>query len=58
MVAHTRTGPGLRVIFERGDRTIHSTYATDGADARDLALILIGREEEMQAGDKLTVVPE
>jgi hypothetical protein len=49
---------GLRVIFERGDRAIESSFAVDGADARDIALMFIGRFDELADGDKLTVRKE
>jgi len=49
---------GLRVIFERGDRAIESSFAVDGADARDIALMFIGRFDELADGDQLTVRKE
>ena len=58
MVAHTRPGPTLRVIFERKDGHIQSGLAVDGADARDIALMIIGRFDELADGDQLTVRKE
>jgi hypothetical protein len=55
MVARIRPGPTLRVIFERADGHIESALAVDGPDARDLALMIIGRVDELRDGDKLTV---
>jgi hypothetical protein len=43
MVARTKLGPTLRVIFERADGHIESTIAVDGADARDIGLLILGR---------------
>ncbi len=55
----TRTPrPGFRVIFERGGKVIHNAHAADGEDARDLALMIIGRFDEIDAGDQLTIARE
>ena len=55
-----RTHPGntMRVLFERTDGHIESTLAVDGPDARDIALMFIGRFDELADGDKLTVRKE
>jgi len=55
-----RTHPGntMRVLFERKDGHIQSGLAVDAADARDLALMIIGRFDELADGDQLTVRKE
>ena len=58
MVARTRPGNTMRVLFERKDGHIESGLAVDGADARDIALIFIGRFDELADGDQLTVRKE
>jgi len=58
MVARTRPGPTLRVIFKRNDGHIESTLAVDGPDARDVVLMIVGRLDELQDGDKLAVRAE
>jgi hypothetical protein len=55
MVARTHPGNTMRVLFERTDGHIESTLAVDGADARDIALMFIGRFDELADGDQLTV---
>ena len=55
MVARTHPGPILRVIFSRLDGHIDSTVAVDGADARDQALIIIGRLDELVDGARIEV---
>jgi len=54
----TRPGNTMRVPFERKDGHIESGLAVDGADARDIALIFIGRFDELADGDQLTVRKE
>jgi len=58
MVARTHPGNTMRVLFERTDGHIESTLAVDGADARDIALMIIGRFDELADGDQLTVRKE
>ncbi len=58
MATPTQPRPGFRVIFERGGRVIHNAQAADGADARDLALMIIGRFDELEAGDQITITRE
>ena len=58
MVARTRPGPTLRVIFERKDGHIESTLAVDGPDARDVVLMIVGRLDELRDSDKLAVRAE
>ena len=58
MVARTHPGNTMRVLFERTDGHIESTLAVDGADARDIALMFIGRFDELADGDKLAVRAE
>jgi hypothetical protein len=58
MVARTRLGSGLRVIFSRASGEIESDLVADGKDARDVALIIIGRYDELEEGDRLTVTKE
>ena len=58
MVARTRPGTTLRVLFERKDGEIQSTLGVDGPDARDIALMIIGRFDELADGDQLTVRKE
>jgi hypothetical protein len=57
MVARTRPGTTLRVLFERKDH-VESRLAVDGPDARDIALMIIGRFDELADGDQLTVRKE
>jgi hypothetical protein len=57
-VARTRLGTTLRVLFERKDGHIESGLAVDGVDARDIALMFIGRFDELADGDQLTVRKE
>jgi hypothetical protein len=58
MVARIHTGPTLRLIFSRADGHIESTIAVSGADARDEALTMLGRLDELQDGDRLTIRAE
>jgi len=52
-VARTRLGNTMRVLGH-----IESGLAVDGADARDIALMFIGRFDELADGDQLTVRKE
>ena len=58
MVARTHPGNTMRVLFERTDGHIESTLAVDGPDARDVVLMIVGRLDELQDGDKLAVRAE
>jgi hypothetical protein len=46
------------IASRHGGRAIESSFAVDGADARDIALMFIGRFDELQDGDRLTVRKE
>ncbi len=58
MVARTRPGTTLRVLFERADGHIESALAVDGPDARDIVVMIVGRLDELRDGDKLAVRAE
>jgi len=58
MVDSIKSGPGLRIVFERCDRTIHTRVATDGVDAKDVALLMLGRFDELEPGDRIYVSEE
>ncbi len=47
-----------RIVFERGGKVIHNAHAADGEDARDLAIMILGRFSELEAGDQLTIARE
>jgi hypothetical protein len=55
MVARTRLDAGLRVAFERDGREQESETAPTGAAAVKTALLMIVRQDFLQAGDRLTI---
>ncbi len=55
MPAHTHPEIGLRVAFHRDGAEIDHETAPAGENARDAALVIISRFDELQDGDKLTV---
>jgi hypothetical protein len=57
MVARTRRLRGLVVSFSRDGETVGSTLAPTGRDAVKAALLMIVRQDELQEGDRLEVVP-
>jgi hypothetical protein len=55
MVARILPAIGLRVAFERDGREQESETAPTGAAAVKMALLMIVRQDFLQAGDRLTV---
>ncbi len=58
MVARTKNGPGLRVVFFRAGRELDAVMAVHGRDARDGAIRVISRQEELLIGDQLIVLAD
>ena len=55
MPARTRPEIGLHVAFHRDGAEVDRVTAPTGEHARDAALVIISRFEELQDGDTLTV---
>jgi hypothetical protein len=55
MVARVQLATGLRVAFERDGREQESETAPTGAAAVKVALLMIVRQDFLQAGDRVLV---
>jgi hypothetical protein len=58
MVARIQKSAGLIVTFSRNGEEIDSRVGSTGERAQRIALLMIARLDDLQAGDKLTVIDE